>query len=204
MCGRYQAWVDDDELVRIVEREKKGNSARYLQQNEVFPGNIVPTIYGSYANVRAHLSSWGYKEHTGDTSKKIIINARAETAQSKPMFKDAFANNAPLARRILILTSGYYEWQKDEITGTKHRFLLRPGRKGEGLLLCGIEFTAQNGSNSHIILTTSSTGTAADIHDRMPLICPREEMRMWLYDTSFAIRKLKENITHELIISRAD
>ena len=33
MCGRYQAWVEDDELVRIIEREKKGNGLRYLRQD---------------------------------------------------------------------------------------------------------------------------------------------------------------------------
>ena len=59
MCGRYESWVDDDDLVTILELEKRGSAEKYLKQAEVFPGTVQPVFYGSRVKMRAHLSSWG-------------------------------------------------------------------------------------------------------------------------------------------------
>ena len=98
MCGRYQAWLDDDELLGIIEREKKGSAEKYFRRVEVFPGDEIPIIYGSYAAVRAHRAIWGFPapSSTDDaqqnfagtqmkSAKRLIINARAETAMYKPV-----------------------------------------------------------------------------------------------------------------------
>ena len=200
MCGRYQAWVEDDELVRIIEREKKGNAARYLQNNEVFPGSAVPVIYGSYANVRAHISTWGYTQSSEGSGNKILINARAETAMTKNLFKNAISNTVPTERRILVLTSGYYEWKSDEENHKKQKYHISLGQ-GSPMLLCGLEADQPDGTRRHVILTTAASGVCADIHHRMPLICPREEMRQWLYDTDFAVKKLKDTRVYDLTLA---
>lgn len=227
MCGRYQAWVDDDELVRIIEREKRGNAMRYFQRNEVFPGTVLPVIYGSYANVRAHLSTWGYSldEKTNENESEIgysgtdnersagrggsrfLINARSETAASKPMFRDAALNNSPNDRRIIVLTSGYYEWKT--VTGSdgktrKIRCHIRPQNDGDALLLAGLESTVGKDEHRHVILTTAALGSPAKIHDRMPLFLRREEIRPWLYDTDFALAKMKERIPCDLLLRQAE
>ena len=202
MCGRYQAWVDDDELVRIIEREKKGNALRYFRQNEVFPGSAIPVIYGSYANVRAHISTWGYRANSEDNSGRLIINARAESAADKPLFRNAAANTVPTERRILVLTSGYYEW-KEEDGKKKRRCHIKPPRDGAALLLCGLESDQPDGTRRHVILTTEAHGSAAEVHHRMPLFCPREEMRLWLYDNNFALARLREKIGCELTLKYA-
>jgi len=224
MCGRYQAWVDDDELVRIIEREKRGNAMRYFQQNEVFPGSILPVLYGSYANVRAHLSIWGFPEHisaekAGSSSEtenniqhkntpvknsgRLLINARAETAASKVLFKNAVMNNSPTERRIIVLTSGYYEWKTDA-SNKKIRFHIRPHREHAPLLLAGLETTVGKDKYHHVILTTSACGSPAEIHDRMPLILSRDQIRPWLYDTDFALAKLQEKIPYDLFLRQAE
>ena len=79
MCGRYQAWVEDDALVEILEMEKQGAAERYLRQAEVFPGTVQPLLYGSLVRVRAHLSLWGVSLAPWG-KKGTLINARAETA----------------------------------------------------------------------------------------------------------------------------
>lgn len=203
MCGRYQAWVDDDELVRIIEREKKGNALRYLRQNEVFPGSSVPVIYGSYANVRAHISAWGYTSSGEDMHGRLLINARAESAAVKPLFKNAAANSVPTERRILVLTSGYYEWKEEPGKPKKLRCYIGPGREHSPLLLCGLECDQPDGTRRHVILTTAASGASAEIHDRMPLICPREEMRSWLYDTDFALGMLRRKNDTSLTVRYA-
>ena len=171
MCGRYQAWVDDEELLGIIEREKIGNAAKYFRQNEVFPGTEIPIIYGSYSTVRAHVAKWGFPAQNG----RDIINARAESAASKPMFRDCFQNG-----RALVLSSGYYEW-KD---GERHYF---GAGNGGAVLMCALEGLF-GGVRRYVILTREARGEAARIHDRMPLIIPKEDMRPWLYD----IRRAKE------------
>lgn len=238
MCGRYQAWVEDDELMRIIEREKRGNIMRYFRQNEVFPGSVMPVLYGSYSTVRAHLSLWGYdlgsrgssvdEETVIDRSGRrgrggsYLINARSETAASKPLFRDSVMNAGSCERRVVIITSGYFEWNSHE-GARKIRYHIGKPRSDldydgtqfepprcEPLLLCGLETSSENsgGENGvkhrHVILTTAAFGSPSRIHHRMPLFLRREEMEPWLYDTDFAMRKLKERVPCDLEVSRCD
>ena len=227
MCGRYQAWFDDDreELVNIIEREKKGNSQKYFRQNEVYPGTEMPIIYGSYSTVRAHNAVWGFpierrredlgalrqRDNTATeqtsmfetesatgfrTNEKrigksmryrsdIVINARAETAENKLMFKDAFENG-----RALVLASGYYEWSN----GVKYRFRHNSDGEEGAILMAALEKIVDD-ERRYVILTTESLGTPAEIHDRMPVFVQREEMRDWLYDTDSARKILSRKIS---------
>lgn len=216
MCGRYQAWIEDDALMRIIEREKRGNTLRYFRRNEVFPGTVLPVLYGSYANVRAHLSTWGhpmegegFAENTNVLSSRSrhLINARAETAASKPMFRHSMENNSPTDRRVIILTSGYYEWKTtvtDDGRKRKLRCHLRPAQVGNVLLLAGLETTFGEDDHHHVILTTAACGTPSEIHDRMPLILHRDEIRPWLYDKDFALSRLRENRPVSLLVQTAE
>lgn len=221
MCGRYQAWVEDDELMRIIEREKRGNTMRFFRQNEVFPGSIIPVLYGSYSTVRAHLSTWGYDVTLSENSSSIedysssdhserkcstsfLINARSESAHSKPLFRDSLMQNDIHDRRVAIITSGYFEWDSHEGTDRKKvRYLIRPSSPSDALLLCGLETTYGKGEYHHVILTTSAYGSPSRIHHRMPLFLRRDELNSWLYDTDFALKKLRERVPCDLEVIRA-
>ena len=187
MCGRYQAWIDDEELIGIIEREKRGNGIKYFRQNDVFPGSEMPLIYGSYSTVRAHVSRWGFPTDFGgsDISKKtapnLIINARAETAAYKPMFREAFENS-----RALVLASGYYEWSD----GAKYRFYRNDG---EPVLMAALERVFGD-ERRYVIVTTEAIGTPSVIHDRMPVFVDKSEMRDWLYDADFARQVLSRRV----------
>lgn len=228
MCGRYQAWVEDDELMRIIEREKRGNVMRYFRQNEVFPSYTVPVLYGSYSTVRAHLSVWGYdpgsrRQLSGEDGAAesvdsvrgkgsgLLINARSETAASKLLFRDSVMNASPSERRVAIITSGYFEWGSRENVrdGRKVRCHIGNPRNDsrfcEPLLLCGLETTdAERAEHRHVILTTAALGTPSSIHHRMPLFLRREELLPWLYDTDFALRKLRERVPCDLGVRECD
>jgi len=60
MCGRYQCWIEDEELTAIIEREKKGNAERYLRRQEVYPGDGIPVLYGGGYFLRSKIVVWGY------------------------------------------------------------------------------------------------------------------------------------------------
>ncbi len=191
MCGRYQAWLDDEELLGILDREKR---KKYFRQEEVFPGSVMPLFYSSFSSsgqVEAHISEWGftYTEKKSGTptglSTKRIINARAETADERPMFHDSFNSS-----RALVLASGYYEWNggikyyispgNDVFYGSFDKknnnsdFLMAALERGEGF------------SRQYVIITTAAVGTPARIHDRMPLFVRREDMKKWLCDSDYA------------------
>ena len=177
MCGRYQSWIEDDEILRILEREKRGYGARFGQTMEVFPGMEAPVLYGGSICVRARVATWGYQQHSADGKKTMCINARAETAQEKPSFRED-----TLVGRVLVPCSGYYEW-KD---GAKYQI-----GTGELLFLAGL-CHAEGGAYRYVILTTKPTPEVAEIHDRMPLVIEREDAENWLYSDMYARMRLQK------------
>ena len=100
-----------------------------VKAGDVFPGQWAPVLSRSVAGaVRFFPMRWGY------TGKKLLINARSETADKLPTFADSFLN-----RRCLIPFSWYYEWGETE--EGKVPFAIRP--EGEGrFFLAGLSMMA--------------------------------------------------------------
>jgi putative SOS response-associated peptidase YedK len=110
---------------------------------------------------------WGFSTSDG----KLIINARSETAEEKPMFKSAMAN-----RRCLIPASGYFEWKKDGKHKTKYAF-----HRSDGMLYLAGCYREEKDSPlpTFVILTRNAVGDIIDIHDRMPVIVPKDKIDDW-------------------------
>jgi putative SOS response-associated peptidase YedK len=106
----------------------------------------------------------------------MMINARAETAASKPAFQK------PLRRkRCLIPADGFYEWQ----TTARGKQPMRIALKSRALFsMAGLYETwiSPDGTkiNSCTILTTTPNELVAQIHDRMPVILRPEDEPLWL------------------------
>jgi putative SOS response-associated peptidase YedK len=113
---------------------------------------------------------WGF---TGFDSK-LLINARSETAQTKPTFKKPM-----LEHRCLVPASGYYEWQKvdNSKAKTKYRFF-----NPESLLYLAGCYRKEQNSLLHrfVILTQTATPEFASIHNRMPVIVAPNQVKLWL------------------------
>jgi putative SOS response-associated peptidase YedK len=104
------------------------------------------------------------------------INARAETAERKPSFRD------PLRKqRCLIPADGFYEWQR--AGRQKQPFCFEVG-EGAVFAFAGLwdRWRGPSGEwvESCTILTTTPNPLLADVHDRMPAILPRERYESWL------------------------
>ena len=108
----------------------------------------------------------------------MIINARAETVAAKPAFRDALK-----CRRCLIPADGFYEWAK-KITGrgkTPYRFTLKDGEPFAFAGLWDRWVDPKGGSlSSFTIITTQTNEIVSKVHDRMPVILPREDEEKWL------------------------
>jgi len=109
-----------------------------------------------------------------------LINARSETASTKPAFADAFKH-----RRCLIPADGFYEWKA---TGTRKQPYYVRAKSGQPLAFAGLweTWTGPNGEEleTAAIATTRANRALADIHERMPVIVPPEAFNMWLECTN--------------------
>ena len=105
-----------------------------------------------------------------------MINARAETLFEKPSFKAAARK-----RRCLVLTDGFYEWQKTA-AGKAPVYIRLKSRRVFGL--AGLWESWQPPAGEELrtcaIVTTEPNGLMKPIHNRMPVIVPKELEGLWL------------------------
>jgi len=118
-----------------------------------------------------------------------MINARMETVDSKPAFRQAFAK-----RRCLIPADGFYEWYPTEQLGKngkplKQPFFIHP-EDGSVMAMAGLyeiwrdptrdDDDPQRFRWTCTILTTTAEDAVGHIHDRMPLLVEPERYAAWL------------------------
>jgi putative SOS response-associated peptidase YedK len=111
------------------------------------------------------------------TLSEKIINVRAESILEKPVLKKAMMKN-----RCIIPADGFYAWKK---IGKKTAIPYRIVTNDQDLFsFAGLwdEFDDTDGVEFHTfsIITTSSTGIAATIHDRMPVMLTKDNEQIWL------------------------
>jgi putative SOS response-associated peptidase YedK len=107
-----------------------------------------------------------------------MINARSETLASKRSFQSAYSH-----KRCLVLADGFYEWRKEPGRKVKTPFYIRL-KSGDPFAFAGLwsSWRAPDQQNilSCTIITTSPNELLRPIHDRMPVILPREAYEQWL------------------------
>lgn len=112
--------------------------------------------------------------------KMATFNARAETVDSKPMFKGAWRGK----QRCIIPASGYYEWQT--IPGDKPQPWYFTNKDGSPIVsIAGIwdEWTnKQSGEKlkSCAMLIAEPNKFVAEVHDRMPVLLKPDQFEPWL------------------------
>jgi putative SOS response-associated peptidase YedK len=127
--------------------------------------------------------SWAKDPTIGDR----LINARVETLADKPSWRGPFRR-----QRAVIPAAGYYEWgprEHDSAVG-KQPYYLHPIDPIGVLSFAGLYEMWRDPSKDNsdpmrwlwtaVIITTDATGPAGDIHDRTPLVLPRDRVDAWL------------------------
>ncbi len=118
--------------------------------------------------------SWARDPHLAGR----MINARSETAATKPAFRASFRS-----RRCLVVADGFYEWQTDPDTGKKQPWYVRL-RSGLPFGIAGLmshwEKPGKPVIESCTLLTCEPNELMAAIHDRMPVMIPPEGFDAWL------------------------
>ncbi len=177
MCGRYYIdnEIDDDELEEILEEiQRKIDSLDDLSKiklhGEIFPTDIVPIVANNKKLAPTpFMMKWGFTAPWDD--KKQVINARSETAAEKGMFKKSLKE-----RRCLIPATNYYEWQKTDAGKIKHA--IKP--LGDKMMYMAGIYRLEREKPVFTILTREPVDSIAFIHNRMPVIIPKELKGDWL------------------------
>jgi putative SOS response-associated peptidase YedK len=184
MCGRFALLPAPDEVADVFG----------LIDLEDFPPryNIAPTQPilivtaghqrepgSNLPERRSLLVRWGFIPYWAKDPKKLplMINARSEEAIDKPAFRAAMRH-----RRVLVPTSGFYEWKK---LGPKEKqpYWVRP-RNGGVIAFAGLMETWHEPGGSEMdtaaILTTAANDDLKPIHDRMPVVIQEQDFARWL------------------------
>jgi putative SOS response-associated peptidase YedK len=105
-----------------------------------------------------------------------MINARAETIAEKPAFRHAFKG-----QRCLIAADGFYEWENRQ--GKKYPVYISL-KSREPFGLAGLynfwKSSQEDTICTAVIITTETNELIKPIHDRMPVIIPKEKEDFWI------------------------
>lgn len=161
MCGRYQfSEEENSEINDLIARVREVFPSKTFESiafGEVFPGNTALALaYDPNTNtMKALPMKWGFGE------RKLVINARSETCMELPFFRDC--------RPCLLPASGYYEWSKNP--RVKYYFTAEE----KTMYLAGL-FRREENELHFVILTQDAPLPQKEIHNRQPVIIPRENV----------------------------
>ncbi len=181
MCGRYQFSEEQNEELRsIIEEVNQKYYGAGVKTGEIYPTNTVPVLIPNKHQLEPAPLIWGFPHFKGSG---VIINARSETAEEKKMFRLSL-----MEQRCIIPSSGFFEWAHDG-SKQKYRFNLS---NSDTLYMAGF-YNNFNGERRYIILTTKANPSIADVHDRMPIVLPKDMLYDWVFDSSKTL-----NILHQV------
>jgi putative SOS response-associated peptidase YedK len=178
MCGRYRL-SRRKHLVDEYFGSVSGEEDWYPRYN-IAPTQPVPVIRQNPKEPIRELSlmRWGLIPSWAKDSSIAaqMINARSETADTKPTFRDALK-----FRRCLIPADGFYEWQR---TGKAKQPYCFEVNEGELFAFAGIWDCRRDSGGPALetcsILTTVPNAVTSAVHDRMPVIIDPDAYDLWL------------------------
>lgn len=177
MCGRFTQQRPTSDIAAIFEAEDLADDpgGRY---------NVAPTDEAAVVVQRDDRRAvvryrWGLIPGWSDDPRiaSRTFNARAETVATNPTFRDAFRR-----RRCLVPVDGFYEWVRD---GATRQPMHIHDPSGAPLALAGLWTGRQDPESGEwrrtfTIVTTTPNQFMSTIHNRMPVIVPRDAWSRWL------------------------
>jgi putative SOS response-associated peptidase YedK len=186
MCGRYTL---KSPAGQIAEAFGVKVPPKLPERFNIAPSQQVLAIREQPGNRQWELVAlqWGLVPFWADDPRigNRMINARSETAATKPAFRSSFKS-----RRCLILADGFYEWQARD--GRKQPYYIRL-KSGQPFGIGGLwDRWDKQGEllETCTILTCDANEPMLAIHDRMPVVIPLESFKLWLDPAEHNVDKL--------------
>jgi putative SOS response-associated peptidase YedK len=177
VCGRFTLTAPPE----AVRRAFGLDAAPSLEPRfNVAPGQDVATIEQDAEGRRVLVPRrWGLVPYWAEDPRigGRLVNARCETAATKPAYRDAFRR-----RRCLVPADGFYEWGDAGRGPRQPWYVSRPD--GGCFAIAGL-FERWKGPGGEwletcVLLTTDANPEVAAVHDRMPVVLPPADWSLWL------------------------
>jgi putative SOS response-associated peptidase YedK len=209
VCGRYAASRKPEDLALEFEAVPAGGQSPVPADYNVAPTKDVHVVRwkkerdaegaltgGGHRELRAVrwglVPSWAKDVSIGNR----MINARVESLTDKPAFR-----TAARTRRCLVPADGWYEWAKRLDSPAKQPYFITP-QDGSVLALAGLWEVWGRGEDrlyTCTVVTSPAVGALHEIHDRMPLVLPRDRWADWLDPTREDVEALVEPAAPEVL-----
>jgi putative SOS response-associated peptidase YedK len=175
MCGRYTLTSPHE----LAEELGVGSIPDdVIPRYNLAPSQPAPVVANHSRERVVELFRWGLVPAWADDPSVgyKMINARLETAATRPAFRDPLRR-----RRCLVPADGFFEWRREG--RRKVPFLIRPEPR-RIIAFAGLweRWKAPDGSwlLSFAILTGDANDLVRPLHDRMPVVVEREDHDRWL------------------------
>ena len=195
MCGRFTfehewpAFIDLYDLAWDVERGRN-TAARF----NIAPTQTVLIVHNDADGKQIAEDSrwWLVPFWAKELPKAAMFNARIETVDTAPAFREAFKS-----KRCLIPASAFYEWPLNQADGKKDPWHIHlPG--GAPFSFAGLwAHNDKLGITSCTIVTMPAGDPMKTLHDRQPVILAPEAYKEWL-DVGTAPARAKELLQENL------
>lgn len=184
MCYRTKLNAKISDIERTFEAQFT-DPQKYFPQDEIngFDFSQTPVI-ADHTPGEILMFNWGLIPYwaKNDQIKKSTLNAKIETVNEKPAFKDSIDN------RCLVIANGYYEWQWLDEKGRQKKKFLITSNEDEIFAFAGFYSVWEHpGSeeriHSYSILTTEANELMSEIHNtkkRMPVVLHHKDHGLWL------------------------
>ena len=182
MCGRFTVKMTWAEIVALYKLTLDRPPHNLQPRSNICPTDPVDVV--TDLDGKRHLARmrWGLVPRWWSKPLKELraatFNARAETVETKPFFREAFRR-----ARCLIPMSGYYEWQ--DTPGGKQPWYFTARDGSPILTAAGLWDEWKNRETAERVMSctmiiTEPNGFAAQIHDRMPAFLTEAQFAPWL------------------------
>ncbi|MCS7197202.1 MAG: SOS response-associated peptidase [Candidatus Bipolaricaulota bacterium] len=176
MCGRFALTLSADQ---IEARFGLPPPAQYKPRYNIAPMQEILALLSDAQGRRLEHLRWGLIPHWAKdpTIAQKLINARAETLWEKPSFRDAVRR-----RRCLIIADGFYEWRQTPQGKKTPVYVRLKSREPFGFAGLWESWNSPDGQTlkTCTIITTEPNELLKPIHNRMPVIVPKEYEELWL------------------------
>jgi putative SOS response-associated peptidase YedK len=177
MCGRFTVKATWAELLALYRPTMDAPPHNLRPRYNVCPTDPVDVVTAGEGKRELVTMRWGLVPWWWSKPLKELrmatFNARAETAEAKPVFRDAFKRS-----RCLIPMSGYYEWQNTPSGKQPWYFTARDG--SSILTAAGLWDEWKNRETGERIksctmIVGEPSDFTVDIHDRMPVFLTKKQ-----------------------------
>jgi putative SOS response-associated peptidase YedK len=184
MCGRYTVTRHDQIAADFeVALGDVAASPWWRPRFNVAPTQLAPVVRAGPGGRSLALMRWGVEPPAARAGRAAppVINARAETLATRPLFREALAR-----QRCLVPADGFFEWIRSSTGGKREPpqpIYFHP--ETEALCaLAGLWIRSRTPQGSAVlsfaIITTTPSELVRPVHDRMPAILPRGAYATWL------------------------